>query len=34
VFPCRRMLDGWLKTETRERLDVYPTHWREWSEQR
>ena len=30
VFPCRRILDGWIKAETRERIDVQPTHWREW----
>jgi hypothetical protein len=30
VFPCRRILGGWLKSETKERIDVYPTHWREW----
>ncbi|HZQ12458.1 MAG TPA: hypothetical protein VFB31_06580 [Pseudolabrys sp.] len=31
VFPCRRVLGGWVKAETRERLDVFPTHWREWA---
>ncbi len=30
VFPCRRIPGGWVKVETRERLDVRPTHWREW----
>ena len=30
VFPCRRILGGWLKSETNERVDVRPTHWREW----
>ena len=28
VFPCRRILNGWMKAETKERLDVRPTHWR------
>jgi len=32
VFPCRRILSGWMKAETKERLDVRPTHWREWQE--
>jgi hypothetical protein len=32
VFACRRILDGWIKAETRERLDVHPTHWREWND--
>lgn len=30
VFPCRRIVGGWMKAGTRERLDVHPTHWREW----
>lgn len=30
VFPCRRIVGGWMKAETRERLEVHPTHWREW----
>ena len=29
-FPCRRILDGWIDAETREGLDLQPTHWREW----
>jgi hypothetical protein len=31
VFPCRRLLRGWIKAETRETIDVRPTHWREWT---
>jgi hypothetical protein len=30
VFACRRILNGWMKVETKERLDVRPTHWRDW----
>jgi hypothetical protein len=30
VFPARRILGGWIKSETKERIDVRPTHWREW----
>jgi hypothetical protein len=30
VFPCRRILGGWMKAETKERLEVHPTHWRRW----
>lgn len=30
VFPCRRILGGWVKTETAERILVQPTHWRSW----
>jgi hypothetical protein len=34
VFPCRRLLTGWIKSATRERVEVSPTHWREWSDDR
>lgn len=30
AFPCRRILHGWLNAETGERIDVRPTHWRDW----
>lgn len=30
VFPCRRVLGGWIKSETKMRLEVDPTHWQEW----
>jgi hypothetical protein len=32
VFPCRRLVDGWLNAVTQERLrrEFDPTHWREW----
>ena len=30
VFPCRRALRGWIKSDTGEPVDVHPTHWREW----
>jgi hypothetical protein len=32
IFPCRRVLGGWVKAATRERICVNPTHWRHWSE--
>jgi len=31
VFACRRILGGWMNAETKERLDVRPTHWRRWN---
>ncbi len=31
VFPCRRVLRGWLNSRTGAPVDVFPTHWREWS---
>jgi hypothetical protein len=30
VFPCRRTLRGWIKAGSNERVDVHPTHWRDW----
>ena len=30
VFPCRRVLRGWVKADTNELVHVCPTHWREW----
>jgi len=32
VFPCRRVLGGWINAETKERIDLHPTHWREWTQ--
>jgi hypothetical protein len=32
IFPCRRISAGWMNAETKERIDVRPTHWREWSQ--
>jgi hypothetical protein len=32
VFPCRRILGGWINAATTERVEVHPTHWREWRE--
>jgi hypothetical protein len=31
-FPCRRILGGWVKAATKERICVNPTHWRHWSD--
>jgi hypothetical protein len=31
VFPCRRVPGGWIKSGTRQWVNVQPTHWREWS---
>jgi hypothetical protein len=30
VFPCRRILSGWINAETKQRIEVRPTHWRAW----
>jgi hypothetical protein len=29
VFPCRRVLHGWVKAKDSP-VNVHPTHWREW----
>ena len=34
VFPCRRILGSWIKAETTQRIDVQPTHWRQWQDPR
>lgn len=31
AFACRRVLGGWLNAESGERIEVHPTHWREWA---
>jgi hypothetical protein len=33
VFPCRRTSGGWVNAATGRLIDVWPTHWREWSRQ-
>jgi hypothetical protein len=30
VFPCRRVVGGWINAATNERIEVRPTHWRPW----
>ena len=30
AFPARRILGSWIDAETKERIEVHPTHWREW----
>ncbi len=34
VFPCHCLLDGWVNAETKERIDVHPTQWRQWGASR
>jgi hypothetical protein len=29
-FPCRRILGGWIKAATKERICVNPPYWRHW----
>lgn len=30
IFPCRRVLGGWVKAGLTDRISVQPTHWRAW----
>jgi hypothetical protein len=30
VFACRRVHGGWINAETREQINVHPTHWQDW----
>jgi hypothetical protein len=32
VLLCHRVLDGWINAETNWRINVRPTHWREWGQ--
>lgn len=32
IFPCQRSLTGWVRIGTKERIEVSPTHWRDWSQ--
>jgi len=34
AFPSRRILGGWLNALTKTRIDVRPTHWREWNKEK
>jgi hypothetical protein len=31
AYPCRRVLGGWIKAEIKTRVELCPTHWRDWS---
>jgi hypothetical protein len=30
VFPCHRNGDAWVDALTKKRIDIQPTHWRLW----
>ena len=34
VFPCRKKGTEWVDALTKQRIDIRPTHWRLWSEDR
>jgi hypothetical protein len=31
VFPCRRIGNSWVDAKSRRSVEVYPTHWQEWT---
>jgi hypothetical protein len=31
TFACRRVVGGWVKADIKRRIDVRPTHWRDWT---
>ena len=33
VVRCRRTAGGWINAATGKRIDVNPTHWRNWSKE-
>ena len=34
VFPCHKNGTGWVDASTKKRIDIEPTHWRVWNENR
>jgi hypothetical protein len=34
IFPCRKNGNEWVDASTRKRIDIQPTHWRLWTENR
>jgi hypothetical protein len=34
VFPCRRVLHGWINAKTAEPALIHPSHWREWKDRK
>ena len=34
VFPCRKNGNDWIDASTRKWVDIEPTHWRVWNENR
>ncbi|MCB8840655.1 hypothetical protein LH400_24945 [Aurantimonas sp. VKM B-3413] len=34
VFPCRRTSFGWVQSDGGAKIDIRPSHWREWRKPR
>lgn len=33
VFPCEKTTKGWTSVKTGIPVEIWPTHWREWSDE-
>jgi hypothetical protein len=34
MFPVRKSKMDWVDAKTKKRIDIVPTHWRKWSDNR
>jgi hypothetical protein len=34
IFPVRRNKTDWVDAKTKKRIDIVPTHWRKWNDNR
>ena len=34
IFPCRKIGTEWVDAATKKRVEIEPTHWRIWNENR
>jgi hypothetical protein len=34
AFPCHKDKTGWVDASTKKRIDIQPTHWRNWNQNR
>ena len=34
IFPCRKNGTEWVDAATKKRIEIQPTHWRNWNENR
>jgi hypothetical protein len=34
IFPCQKSGTQWVDTATKKPIDIQPTHWRKWDENR
>ena len=32
AFPCHKDNTGWLDVSSKKRIDIHPTHWRNWTD--